>query len=234
MSASPTVAEPSAPQWRRPGQLMSVDDSPAKFPGIPYRNATSYVGAYGEEFARAWKKMDASALDRAAEILLEAYARRAGVYSCGNGGSASIANHLQCDHLKGVRAKTDLVPRVMSLNSNAELLTAVSNDLGYENVFSFQLESQSMPGDVLIAISSSGRSLNIIRALNWARSNDLRTIALTGFDGGAARAMAEVSIHFPGSNYGIIEDLHQAVVHSLAQYISQSRMTSDAIASSTF
>jgi phosphoheptose isomerase len=217
-----------------PGQLVPVDDSPGKFPDVPYRNASSYVGAYAEEFAQAWKRIDAAELDRAAEILLEAYTRRAGVFSCGNGGSASIANHLQCDHLKGVRTKTDLVPRVVSLSNNVELLTAISNDMGYENIFSYQLESQSASGDVLIAISSSGRSSNIVRALTWARDNDLRTIALTGFDGGAAREIAEVAIHFPGSNYGIIEDLHQAVMHALAQYIRQSRMTSDVILATTF
>jgi D-sedoheptulose 7-phosphate isomerase/D-glycero-D-manno-heptose 1,7-bisphosphate phosphatase len=209
-----------------PGEWAHVAEGPAKFPDTPYGDVASYVDAYAEEFAQAWKKMDASELDRAAEILLEAYSRRAGVYSCGNGGSASIANHLQCDHLKGVRTNTDLVPRVVSLSNNVELLTAISNDMGYENVFAYQLESQSM--------SSSGRSPNIIQALTWARANGLRTIALTGFDGGAAKAIAEVAIHCPGSNYGIIEDLHQAVMHALAQYIRQSRMTSDAIEATTF
>jgi phosphoheptose isomerase len=216
------------------GRVAPVDSRPAKFPDTPYGSAASYVDAYAEEFAQAWKRIDPSELDRAAEILLEAYTRRAGVFSCGNGGSASIANHLQCDHLKGVRTKTDLLPRVVSLSNNVELLTAISNDIGYEDVFAYQLESQSVPGDVLIAISSSGRSANIVRALNWARANDLRTIALTGFDGGAARSTAEVAIHFPGSNYGIIEDLHQAVMHALAQYIRQSRMTSEAIMATTF
>jgi phosphoheptose isomerase len=217
-----------------PGRIASVDSHPVKFPDTPYGSAASYVDAYAEEFTRAWKRIDPSELDRAAELLLEAYTRRAGVFSCGNGGSASIANHLQCDHLKGVRTKTDLIPRVVSLSNNVELLTAISNDMGYEDIFAYQLESQSVPGDILIAISSSGRSANIIRALTWARENGLRTIALTGFDGGAARSIAEVAIHFPGSNYGITEDLHQAVMHALAQYIRQSRMTPDAITKTTF
>jgi D-sedoheptulose 7-phosphate isomerase/D-glycero-D-manno-heptose 1,7-bisphosphate phosphatase len=217
-----------------PGELVPVDDRPAKFPRTPYGSAASYVDAYAEEFAEAWREVDAAELDRAAEILLDAYTRRVGVYSCGNGGSASIANHLQCDHVKNVRTKTDLIPRVVSLSNNMELLTAISNDMGYESVFAYQLESQSVPGDVLIAISSSGRSANIVRALTWARENNLRTIALTGFDGGAAKTIADVAIHFPRSNYGIIEDLHQAVMHALAQYISQSRMTPDAIAATTF
>jgi phosphoheptose isomerase len=212
----------------------SAGNSDEKFPAAPFVSASSYVGAYAEEIDRTWKTMDFAALDRAAEILLDAYTRRAGVFSCGNGGSASISNHLQCDHVKNVRNKTDLVPRVVSLSNNVELLTAIANDIAYEDVFAYQLESQSMPGDVLIAISSSGKSANIVRALTWAHANGLRTIALTGFDGGAARTTAEVSIHFCGNNYGIIEDLHQAVMHALAQYIRQSRMTSEAISSNVF
>ena len=117
---------------------------------------------------------------------------------------------------------------------NTALLTAAANDLGYENAFVYQLESQARTGDVLIAISSSGRSPNIVRALAWARDNGLRTIALTGFDGGAARAAAEVAVHVDCSNYGIVEDLHQAVLHGIAQYVRQSHMAADAIAGSTF
>lgn len=215
-------------------QSATVEDGRAKFPGAPYLKAATYVGAYAEEIARSWQTMDFTALDRAAEILIDAYVRRVGVFSCGNGGSASIANHLQCDHVKGVRNKTDLTPRVVSLSNNVELLTAIANDLSYEDVFRFQLQSQSKPGDVLIAISSSGRSANIVRALTWARDNGLRTIALTGFEGGDARKVAEVAIHFDTTNYGVVEDLHQAVMHALAQYIRQSRMTSEAIAENVF
>ena len=168
------------------------------------------------------------------EILLAAYTGGARCFSCGNGGSAAIANHLQCDHVKGVRTETDLSPSVVSLSSNVELLTAIANDIGYDEVFSYQLESQSRSGDVLIAISSSGRSPNIVRALAWASENDLRTISLTGFTGGAARAVAEAAIHVDCNNYGIIEDLHQAAMHAMAQYIRQSRMTADTIALTTF
>jgi phosphoheptose isomerase len=206
----------------------------AKFPGTPYPEASWYFGAYAEEIARAAGSVEPAALDKAAAMLLEAYTRGAGVFACGNGGSASIANHLQCDHLKGIRTATDLTPRVVSLSANVELLTAIANDMGYEDVFVYQLQSQSGPGDVLVAVSSSGRSPNIVRALRWARDHGLRTIALTGFDGGEARTVAEVSIHVDGTNYGIVEDLHQAIMHGLAQYIRQSRMAADAISSNVF
>ena len=120
--------------------------------------------------------------------------RGARIFSCGNGGSASIANHMQCDHVKGIRTTTDLSPHVFSLSSNVELLTAIANDTGYEDIFVYQLQSQSEPGDVLVAVSSSGRSPNIVQAFTWARDHGLRTIAVTGFDGGAAR-VAEISVH---------------------------------------
>ena len=85
-----------------------------------------------------------------------------------------------------------------------------------------------------MAVSSSGRSANIVRALEWARDHGLRTIAITGFDGGEARAVAEVSLHVECTNYGIVEDLHQTVMHALAQYIRHSRMTADAISTTVF
>ena len=211
-----------------------ADGGPVKFPIAPYASAGSYFDAYAEEISRAAKTIDPAALDRAAAILLEAYLRGARMFSCGNGGSASIANHMQCDHVKGIRTATDLSPHVLSLSTNVELLTAVANDTGYENVFVYQLQSQSGPGDVLVAVSSSGRSPNIIRALTWARDSGLHTIAVTGFDGGAAKAAAEVSVHVDCTNYGIVEDLHQAIMHALAQYIRQSRMSADTISTTVF
>jgi phosphoheptose isomerase len=205
-----------------------------KFPAAPYTSAGSYFDAYADELARAAKTIEAAAVDRAAAILAEAYDAGARMFSCGNGGSASIANHTQCDHLKGIRNQTDLAPQVLSLSSNVELLTAIANDLGYENVFAYQLQSQARPGDVLIAVSSSGGSPNIVHALDWARGHGLRTIAITGFGGGQARIAAEVAIHVDSTNYGVVEDLHQSVMHALAQYIRQSRMTADAIATTVF
>jgi histidinol-phosphate phosphatase family protein len=211
-----------------------ADDTVAKFPAVPYESAATYFGAYAAEMARVASSVEAAAVARAAAVLLDAYTREATVFSCGNGGSASIANHLQCDHTKNVGKSTDLLPRVMSLSVNVEVLTAIANDHGYADVFTHQLQSQSRPGDVLVAVSSSGRSANIVTALRWARDHGLHTIALTGFDGGEARTIADVSIHVNGTNYGVIEDLHQAIMHALAQYIRQSRMTPAVISSSVF
>ena len=212
----------------------STYDTASRFPATSYSSAAAYFSAYAEQTARAALSVEPAAVARAAAVLLDAYTGGATVFSCGNGGSASIANHLQCDHTKNIAKSTDLSARVMSLSGNVEVLTAIANDLGYEEIFTHQLQSQARPGDVLVAVSSSGRSPNIVAALKWARDHGLRTISMTGFDGGAARTIADISVHVDGTNYGIVEDLHQAIMHVLAQYIRQSRMSPADVCSSVF
>jgi phosphoheptose isomerase len=206
----------------------------ASFPAWQYSDGGTFGSAYAGELARAFALIDMTQIDRAAQLLGDAYDRDAAVFVCGNGGSASIANHLQCDHVKGVRVGTDLTTRVFSLSTNIELFSAIANDIGYEAVFEYQLQSQARAGDVLIAVSSSGRSPNIVRALEWANEHGLHTIALTGFSGGTACELASVSVHVDSNNYGIIEDAHQACMHLLAQYARQSRMEPHAVATSVF
>jgi histidinol-phosphate phosphatase family protein len=213
--------------------IRSHDPSPA-FPIHAYEDAGIFGTEYGDELHAALRTVDPSRFHAAATLLNDAHDRDATVFACGNGGSASIANHLQCDHVKGVGQGTDLRTRVFSLSTNAELFSAIANDLGYEHVFEQQLASVARPGDLLIAVSSSGRSPNIVRALEWATAHDMRTIAMTGFSGGRSRELADVSIHVESSNYGVIEDAHQACMHLLAQFVRQSRMTDDAIARSIF
>lgn len=214
------------------------DDPPRaaapRFPSHRFERAETFGRAYAEELARAFATVDLTPVHDAAEVLLEAYQSDAAVFACGNGGSASIANHLQCDHVKGVGNGTDLTNRVYSLSTNVEIFSAIANDLGYEHVFTHQLQTQARPGDVLVAVSSSGSSANIVRAVDWANEHGMRTIALTGFRGGAARERATVSIHVDAVNYGVIEDAHQALMHLLAQYVRQSRMSPEAVASQVF
>jgi D-sedoheptulose 7-phosphate isomerase/D-glycero-D-manno-heptose 1,7-bisphosphate phosphatase len=205
-----------------------------RFPAHRYESADVFARDYAHEIESALSSVDVSEIDRAAKVLNAAYDRQASVFACGNGGSASIANHLQCDHVKGVRVGTGLRTRVVSLSTNVELLSAIANDVGYDAVFEFQLQSQARAGDVLVVISSSGRSPNIVRALEWATANGLQTIALTGFDGSPARELASISVHVRSTNYGIVEDVHQACMHLLAQYVRQSRMAADAVGSQVF
>ncbi|WP_323100897.1 HAD-IIIA family hydrolase [Intrasporangium sp. YIM S08009] len=204
------------------------------FPESRYADAGAFASAYADELSRAMASVDRAQVRAAARLLDAAYDRGATVFSCGNGGSASIANHFQCDHVKGVRIGTDLLTRVYSLSTNMEILSAIANDNGYENVFDFQLQSQARPGDVLVAVSSSGRSPNIVRALEWCAGHGVETVALTGFTGGPARDLATVSIHVDSLNYGVIEDSHQACMHLLAQYVRQSRMSANDVAATVF
>ena len=184
----------------------------------------AYLDGYAESLTRALAGIDRAALGRAAEMLSRAMERDAQIYVCGNGGSAAISNHLVCDHSKGVQTDTGLKPRVISLAANVELMTAIANDISYAEVFVYQLRTLARPGDVLVSISSSGDSDNIVRAVEWAKANGIATLAMTGFKGGRSAALADVSLHVEAGNYGIIEDAHQALMHVLAQFIRQDRM----------
>ena len=194
------------------------------FPDKRYSGAGDYIAGYREAMARAWASIDLAAFDRAAAMLAEAIRGKRMIYACGNGGSAAISGHLLCDFLKGIQTDTPLRPRVVSLASHLELITAIANDIAYEEIFAFQLKTMAMPGDLLITISSSGNSENIVRAIDWARGNGVGTIAMSGFSGGRSAKLADVNLHVAAENYGIVEDIHQSMMHCLAQYLRQSAM----------
>jgi phosphoheptose isomerase len=117
-----------------------------------------------------------------------------------------------------------LTPRIVSLSTTVEMITAIGNDLSYDEVFVYQLRSLARPGDALITISSSGNSENIVRAALWARDNGIPVIAMTGFSGGRSATIADVNLHVKADNYGVIEDTHQSLMHILAQYARQAHM----------
>ena len=194
------------------------------FPDRSYGSIQEYMGDYFDRCARAARSVPAPALARAADILTGAYRDGNTVYACGNGGSAAISNHLLCDHAKCIRTDTRLMPRVVSLATNIEIITAIANDIAYDDIFAYQLENLARAGDVLITISASGDSENVVRAASWARDHGLHTIAMTGFAGGRTGSLAEVHLHVEGDNYGVIEDIHQSLMHILAQYIRQAHM----------
>lgn len=144
------------------------------------------------------------------------------LYLMGNGGSAAIADHWVCDYMKGINDDTGTLPTVkaISLASNGPLVTALANDLGYEMVFTAQLEYyRCEENDVVIAVSSSGNSKNIINGLRRAKALGATTIALTGFTGGEAAKMADISVHVPSNNYGVVEDCHMMILHAISQRI---------------
>jgi D-sedoheptulose 7-phosphate isomerase len=195
------------------------------FPSQIYPSAGAYIAGYRDEIARAWASIDLAAFDRAAAMLDGAIRARRMIYACGNGGSSAISGHLLCDFLKGIQTDTKLLPRVVSLASHLELITAIANDISYDEVFAYQLRTMAAPGDVLMTISSSGNSENIVRAIDWARQNGVSTIAMTGFTGGRSAKLADIDLHVAAENYGIVEDIHQSMMHALAQYLRQSAMS---------
>jgi len=178
-----------------------------------------YLDAYFDLSRAAAASVVRERMQAAADAIIDVIGRDGAIFSCGNGGSAAIANHLACDCLKGARTETTIKPRVSSLSATVELITAIANDIGYDDIFSYQLSSLAKPGDLLITISSSGESRNIVNAITWAKANGLRTIAMTGFKGGASAGAADINLHVGAHNYGIVEDIHQSMMHVLAQYV---------------
>ena len=204
------------------------------FPNHKFDNIEDFASAYFERIREAGQSIERYALREAAIVLDEAYRREANVYVCGNGGSAAISNHLVCDHLKGIQTDTEIRPRVVSLSSNIEIITAIANDISYNDVFVYQLSTMAQPEDVLIAISSSGNSENIVRVVNWAKNNHCKVITMTGFDGGRSAKLADINLSVRSDNYGVIEDTHQSLMHILAQFLRLNRMNADLISDRKF
>ncbi len=204
------------------------------FPEYFYNSIGSYCDDYLARLANAGASINRDSLAEVAGVLGQAFARGAWIYVCGNGGSAAIANHLLCDFAKGIQTDTDILPRVISLSANLELITAIANDICFDDCYVYQLKTAAREGDVLLTISSSGDSENVVKAIVWANENKLKTISLTGFDGGRSASMASINLHVLGDNYGVIEDTHQSIMHILSQYLRQLQMSEDLISQKKF
>jgi len=179
----------------------------------------AHVEEYAYALSRALLSVDGKQLNLAIAEIESVRVRQGRVWVAGNGGSAAIADHLLCDWVKGTFKSSQMPVHVHSLTSDVALLTACANDFGYEVGFSRQIEMRAKPGDVLICISSSGNSANILAAMRQARAMGLKTIAFTGFNGGEASRLADISLHVAAHNYGVVEDCHEALMHNIAQYV---------------
>lgn len=149
------------------------------------------------------------------------------VFLCGNGGSAGNAIHLANDFLYGIAKRSGAGMKVMALTANSAVLTCLGNDLGYEHVFSEQLAVQAQAGDLLIALSGSGNSPNIVRAIEQAKEIGVKSYAVLGFDGGKCKGLADAVIHFPVDDMQISEDLQLIVGHMLMQWLYSKRPQSN-------
>lgn len=171
----------------------------------------------------AFESIESEQIRRVGLELWSAYENRKSVFLAGNGGSAALANHFACDLSKTCAGAT---PRdhehrfiARSLSANLATITAWANDEGYQHIFSEQLRTLAHSGDAFIAISASGNSPNIIKALEQARDMGVVTIGLLGFQGGRAKDLCDYSVHVRSSDYGIVEGMHSVFVHLLTRWL---------------
>jgi D-sedoheptulose 7-phosphate isomerase len=179
---------------------------------------SEFVGAYVERLKFAIDQIPLDRVEAMGEILYRAYRHNKQVFIVGNGGSAATASHMACDLGKNTISPNRQRFHILSLNDNMALVSALANDLGYEHVFSEQLKNLIRPGDVLISITGSGNSPNIIRAMEYARERAATNIALLGFDGGRALELADEYVLVPVHDYGVVEDVHMVLDHILTEY----------------
>ena len=175
------------------------------------------LDAYLNEFTALLKKVDPAEVQVLVEALEDAYVNDKWVFIIGNGGSGANASHLAEDLGKGTLSNFDTQKRlkVLSLTDNTPWILALGNDLGYDRVFVEQLKHYAHPGALLISISGSGNSPNILKTVEWANANGMRTFAFTGYDGGKLRKLAAHPIHVPSFNMGMVESVHLVVFHYL-------------------
>jgi D-sedoheptulose 7-phosphate isomerase len=160
--------------------------------------------------------IDIEKVNRAIEWFREARDKGRHIFVCGNGGSASTASHFACDIVKGASFDRSSRFRIMALTDSLPTLTAYANDVGYDCVFAEQLKNFAEPGDLFLAISGSGNSMNVVRAMEHANATGCKTIALTGRDGGKLAPLAQLSIRVPASHMGRIEEAHFVICHMIA------------------
>lgn len=180
-----------------------------------------FSAAYRSKLLRTLDGVDAALVGQAIEILKQARENKRYIFVCGNGGSASTASHFVTDMVKGASFGREARFRIMALTDSMATITAYSNDVGYDCVFAEQLRNFATAGDVLIAISGSGNSPNVVSAMDYANRAGCKTIALTGRDGGKLGAMANLEIRASESHMGRIEDVHLFVCHMICYYFME-------------
>lgn len=177
----------------------------------------SSLSMYVSNIGEAVLKVSQVAIDDALAALSLTLNANKTIWIAGNGGSAATASHFATDLSRCVNKDSNPV-RGVSLCDNSSLITAIGNDFGFEFIFSKQLSNLAIRGDLLVTLSASGNSQNILSAMNWAKTNGLSNLALTGFDGGMAKLRADFSLHVPTAigEYGVVEDAHSILCHYLS------------------
>ena len=180
-----------------------------------------YAEGYLSELTSSLGKIDLRAVDASIELLIDAHKKGSRIFTAGNGGSSATASHIVCDFNKGISVHTEKKFEMVCLSDSIPTITAIANDIGYEQVFVLPLKGRMKQGDVLIAISGSGNSKNIILAAEYAKSMGNKVIAFTGYDGGQLYKMADVNIHLPLNDMQKAEDAHMVMLHLIARAIAE-------------
>lgn len=184
-----------------------------------------YIKNFFRELEEEIKKISWEEIAKAIKILHSTYEDDGRIYLIGNGGSAAIASHFANDLNKTVFGHKGQKPakrfQAMAFSDNVPILTAWANDVGFEEIFSGQLKNFAKEKDALIAISSSGNSLNILKAVETAKELYLPVVALVGFDGGKLMSLADAKIHVPSLKYSIVESAHEAICHLITTYFEE-------------
>ena len=173
------------------------------------------------------EKINLDNLYKAANLITKTIKKNKFIYICGNGGSAAIANHYMCDYFKGLSKYTNLKAKIKSLNFDSYLISAISNDISYDQIFKLQAERYMNKEDILILISSSGNSKNIKEVLRFCNKKKLKTIGFSNFSGGYLAKHSNISIHSKIDNYGIGEDINHILMHLLMQFIAKSNLNTN-------
>ena len=191
-----------------------------KFPNKKYYNVNNFTQDYYETLFNATIELDKNNLTKVIKVIEKNYKSKSNkTFVCGNGGSAALANHFACDHQKILFETNKIKPNITSLSANIPLITAIANDNSYARIYEDQVKYSGRKNDILIIISSSGNSPNVINAIKQANKQGLITISLTGFNGGICKKLSKYNVHVSSSNYGIIEATHHSIINIISQYI---------------
>ena len=185
-----------------------------------------FISAYQATLTSAMRAHDWSDVSRLAEVLTQCWQEDRQVFICGNGGSAANAAHLANDFLYGIDKPRSRGLRVTALPANTAVVTCLANDVGYDDIFALQLTALARRGDVLIALSGSGNSPNIVRALERAKEIGVTSFAVLGYSGGQALKLADHAIHFAVDDMQVAEDLQMITGHMVMQWLYRHRPAS--------
>ena len=174
-----------------------------------------YIGDYFEMEQKTWELLDKAAIQVVLDALMETYQTGGTIYIFGNGGSASTATHMANDFNKGISEFVDQKFNVYCLNDNIATMLSIANDIDYEEIYRFQLQGKLHPQDLVIGISGSGNSGNVINAIAYAKEQGVKTVGFCGFDGGKLKSLGDCSFYVPLNNMKVVEDLHLMMVHLL-------------------